>query len=147
MPGNSVLITYQDESEGSVILQTDNDCLDGISLKQHFNNLSWNCAASAQLPNDCANPCEIVSYEIYDNYLNPNHSEYLYFHAGEPQGVEDDNNDRAYLSGSSLRTSASSPSGLGSYCGGSECTGGAGTNNIGIDHDSSVSPSESMTYS
>jgi len=150
--GKSVLISYNGINQNNILLKTNNDCLEDSSLKEHFNSLSWDCGYDLEqtlVGESCAHPCFIESYETSDQILNPNgESEYLYFQAGEQVGIDEQNNDRAYISGSAYRTNINYPSGLGSSCNGSSgCSGNEGSVNIGVNLDGVSSPSGEMSYS
>jgi hypothetical protein len=150
------------------VLRTMNNCLGSQSMDRFFSTKAWSCPGG-QLFNDarsdgghaCTNACknagEFASHQ--DGVLNRGRvSKHVYFHAGEANGQQETNEDRAYISGGT-RAEVDYPSGLGSYCTGGCATSGdrvvsnpngvdGHSNNIGIGGDDGSHPANpSLVYS
>ena len=118
------------------LLRTNNSCLAGRALSDHFANLTWSCGGSAGLGANtaCANPCAIAESTVRNGdsaLLAGANRSALFFKAGEANGAQDRNKDRAYLS-TTYRDNVDYPTGLGAFCSGASCsprTGEADVNN------------------
>ena len=78
--------------------------------------------------------------------LNKNgNSRYIYMKAGERNGAQESNEDRAYISSQSSRGGVDAPTGLGSYCTGG-CGGKSGSGNVGGNHDGVLKMGSSYKY-
>ena len=132
-----------------MVLQSQHNCLGDKSMAGFFRSKKWTCGGSVGFPNGCANACknEARGNAHADNVLNRNGaSSLIYLHAGERNGVQESNEDRSYICGSSSRGNVDLPTGLGSYCTGT-CGGERGSNNVGReDRDGTRKAGSSYTY-
>jgi hypothetical protein len=150
------------------VLRTNDNCIGGQTLDAFFSTKSWSCGGSVNFDDtlangadDCTNACKNVeSFATHqDGVLNRGRvSRRMYFHAGEKNGAQETNEDRAMISGG-MRSNVDYPSGLGSYCtGGCATSGGraisnpSGTdghsNNIGKGAEDGSHPADtSLVYS
>ncbi|MDE0883118.1 MAG: fibrinogen-like YCDxxxxGGGW domain-containing protein, partial [Myxococcota bacterium] len=132
------------------LLRTSNTCLPNRSLSDHFTSLSWSCGGSVSLGGGttCANPCEIVQSTVRagDTAMMSNAQRgSLFFKAGESDGVQDTNKDRAYLS-TSYRNNVDYPTGLGAFCSGFSCGPRTGEADVNDRSDAIVPTSGSEFY-
>lgn len=122
LPADEVRMTHQNQ----FLLQTQKNCLGGQSLQARFRDLDWTCSGSEILSGNspCTNACAIRESiaRSSDTAMTGGVSRsYLYFKAGEADGAQDTNKDRAYLS-TDYRDNVDYPTGLGAFCSGIHCT-------------------------
>ncbi|MEZ4394712.1 MAG: MXAN_6577-like cysteine-rich protein [Polyangiales bacterium] len=130
--GRALMITHRNQ----FLLRTDDACLANVTLRDRLASLDWTCGGSASFASHppCTNPCVIANSvpRAGDGaMLNGVTRARLYLKAGEADGAQDQNRDRAYLS-TSYRDNVDYPTGLGAFCSGSSCsprTGDADVNN------------------
>lgn len=120
--GTAVMITHRN----LFLLRTNNTCLASVTLKARFAGLGWTCTGSQDLTTApaCTNACTIAASTPRTGdtaLLNGVARTYLFFKAGEADGAQDTNKDRAYLS-TSYRDNVDYPTGLGAFCSGSSCS-------------------------
>ena len=134
--------------QGNFLLRT-GACLGGKSLAGRFSGLSWTCGGSANLSSQpaCSHHCAIVagaptnSDPVLSEGKNLTH---LYFKAGEADGAQDTNKDRAFLS-TNARNHVDEPFGLGSFCSGSSCAI-KGDVDMGVRNDGAKFPGKGLRY-
>lgn len=141
-PSSSICIK---DTEDAVLL-TKGRCLGGKPLARFFADLDWGCKGSATLEttqNDsCTHPCvndvDVAHYD--DGILNVGgQSTHVYFNTGEMDGVQEFNEDRFYVVGSSTplaftngdgrNSNVDDPVGLGCY---QSANGKVASYNIGV---------------
>ncbi|XP_065056396.1 uncharacterized protein LOC135684690 [Rhopilema esculentum] len=125
-----LLITYK----GKRYIQTDGNCLGGISLKRLFNVLRFSCAGSSyncyygkcmgtgcnSASSRCDHSCDIAKFyppsvtssEPLSNGKMPSK---VLMKTGEAEGAQDGNKDRVYISTLPSRNSVDYVNGLGSF--------------------------------
>ena len=122
LAADEVRMTHQNQ----FLLQTRKNCLGSQSLQARFRDLDWTCSGSETLfgNSPCTHSCALAESvaRSSDSAMTGGVSRsYLYFKAGEADGVQDTNKDRSYLS-TDYRDNVDYPTGLGAYCTGVYCT-------------------------
>jgi len=147
-PKTSIMIKYN----GNFLLRT-GSCFAGTTMKQMFDNLSWEAGGSSTSPSSSVK-CGIAGSTprgdpALTGSTTPNT---LLVKWGEAEGVQTTNKDRAYLSVAENRPNVDAPNGLGSYMSSADGCGPSGgrdvctTVNVGINDDRAVSPGPGHSY-
>jgi len=113
--GKAILITYKT----GFLLRTDGACLGDTNLRAKFAGLGWDSGGSQDYTSFPASthPCVIAALTAISGekaLVNGNNPSRLFLKAGEADGAQDSNKDRAYLS-TSIRTNVDVPRGLGAF--------------------------------
>ena len=122
VPGRAVMITHRNQ----FLLRTDDACLPGSTLRDHFARLGWECGGSqdfASFP-ACTHACVIarsVPRAGDTALLNGVARTRLFLKSGEADGAQDTNRDRSYFS-TNYRPNVDYPVGLGAFCSGMYCS-------------------------
>jgi Stigma-specific protein, Stig1/Fibrinogen beta and gamma chains, C-terminal globular domain len=138
--GRAVMITHRNQ----FLLRTDDACLPGATLRDHFARLGWECAGSQDFSAApaCTHACVIArsTPRAGDTaLLNGVARARLFLKSGEADGAQDANRDRAYFS-TSYRVNVDYPVGLGAFCSGMNCTPRQGEADVN-DFSDAITPS------
>nr|MBK7068621.1 hypothetical protein [Deltaproteobacteria bacterium] len=141
----AVMITHRN----LFLLATDDGCLQGRSLQASLTRLDWTCGGSEVFTRhpDCTHACVIASATPRAGdtaLLNGVTRARLYLKAGEADGAQDTNRDRAYLS-TSYRDNVDYPTGLGAFCSGSSCSPRTGEADVN-DRSDAITPSAGSEF-
>ena len=130
--------------QGSVLLTTSSaGCFqDAASLAAFFSQNSWACGGSANVEG-CSVGCPCTGHNLGEDALGYGSTfSAVYFKAGEADGVQDSNKDRAYIRTVVHTSNVDAPMGLGSFCGTTDpasCGGGNyGSFDAGLNNDGAV---------
>lgn len=120
--GRALMVTHRN----AFLLRTNDACLSNVTLRSRLAALDWTCGGSANLSviPACANACVIAESVVRSGdgaLLDGAQRSHLFLKAGEANGVQDTNKDRAYIS-TNVRDNVDFPQGLGAHCTGIHCT-------------------------
>lgn len=128
--GKALLLTYKN----AFLLRTDASCLGDNNLRAKLSGLSWESTGSQDYSSNPASthPCSIAAISVIAGekaLVNGSNPAALYLKAGEADGAQDGNKDRAYIS-TSIRNNVDYPRGLGAFNGGA-CSAPNCENDVG----------------
>jgi hypothetical protein len=113
--GKALMLTYKN----TFLLRTDGNCLADTSLRAKLAGLGWDSTGSQDYTSHPASthPCVVAAVTAVSGekaLVHGGNPSRLYLKAGEADGAQDSNKDRAYLS-TSIRTNVDVPRGLGAF--------------------------------
>jgi hypothetical protein len=143
--GRAVMVTHRNQ----FLLRTDDACLPGATLRDHLAGLGWECGGSQDFSAApaCTHACVIArsTPRAGDTaLLNGMARTRLFLKAGEADGAQDVNRDRAYLS-TNYRATVDAPAGLGAFCSGTNCTPRQGEADVN-DSSDAITPSAGTEF-
>jgi hypothetical protein len=143
--GRAIMITHRNQ----LLLATDDGCLQGRTLQASLARLGWTCGGSEDFTRhpDCTHSCVIASAtpRTGDTALLAGATRArLYLKAGEADGAQDQNRDRAYLS-TSYRDNVDYPTGLGAFCSGASCSPRTGEADVN-DRSDAITPTAATEF-
>jgi hypothetical protein len=143
--GQALMVTHRNR----FLLRTDNACLGNSTLRDRFARLGWTCGGSQDFSSApaCTNACVIAQAtpQTGDTALLAGTARTrLFFKAGEADGAQDTNRDRAYLS-TNYRDNVDYPTGLGAFCSGSSCSPRTGEADVN-DRSDAITPSSGAEF-
>jgi len=141
LKGSSIMIKYKN----TFLLSTNSGCISD-SLRNTLNSYKFDCAGSEALngpSSTCGHSCPIGRSEVINEPVltHGNRVSFLYVKAGEREGAQDGNKDRAYFS-TNIRSNVDYAEGLGSFCRQSQDR----SNDMGVKNDDSVRPSDTSIF-
>lgn len=126
LPAKDLMVGFAVEGQAHELVALAPSCLPETTLAGHFAGLGWSCGGSAALSsgNSCTHACAVTKANANAADLAISEGSavsHLWLKAGEADGAQDNNKDRAYISGTG-RTNVDAPKGLGSFCSGGSCS-------------------------
>ncbi|MEZ4409604.1 MAG: MXAN_6577-like cysteine-rich protein [Polyangiales bacterium] len=145
VPGRALMVTHRN----LFLLATDGACLADRSLQAALARLDWTCAGSQSFTAHpaCTNACVIASQTPRAGdlaLLAGTARARLYLKAGEADGAQDTNRDRAYIS-TSYRDNVDYPTGLGAFCSGASCNPRTGEADVN-DRSDAITPAAGTEF-
>ena len=114
-----------------------------VSLADFFSTLTWACSGSQTVSASCAAECAVSGNGLSGEDAISLGSAFstVYFKAGESEGAQDGNKDRAYIRTLQASSNVDNPAGLGSFCSSTDsryCNGNTNSVDVGRSNDGAV---------